>query len=1509
MCSVCKTGYILSIDNTKCEDIDECKGVFCGEGGTCIEDDGETTPGKYTCQCEDGFMGGGIQTACTIYPECVNAPCGSGGECSSLSPGDFQCKCLPGYAGGGLNQTCLNVDCPRNSSGTNIASGCICDAGTSGSIIPSTQGPAFYVGSCQVHACPANSSGRSLVDGCTCSDGYEGSIVKTKVAPNYYTGQCNDIDECENVSCGLGGTCIEADGEVIADASNKIGLVDETEIHLQRVESENDKPKIIVPNMSEVITSKDCHADPYKKGEEKCEHLLSIGRLIGKEDEELKINGIQIEDFDQHDFFNVTFTLNHGGRVEFRRTTDLPDTATIEFEDHRSGRTVITGMQDKINLALAKLVYVPKKNWYGSEILTIFVQDRGQLSDQKTIRIDVEPMNDPSRWKSCSTIQHQLLEDGILKLSGFQVIDEDATVFDQNRKVGVGAQTENVSDNDQQEVWVDIQPKYGYITVGDREGDARGPDARISAERVTFTKGDPSRGLLQPDGKSMRGPYAQGIAFHGLLRDVNVVLEKLQYIPKLNWNSDEEGLESIIFTVHDNGGSDFTLDDHYYNSVGSGNSKISDECKIYVNVKAVNDGPVIDMPGDFRDTNILVEDQLSYKINSVQPMQALEDQGVIVEGFSVRDIDTDEISVMISATFGYIKLVDGDTSGVAFLIGNASEKNRLALFKAGKDVINEVLKNKIEFIGLENWSGEDKLTITVSDGEKTDTQSMLIHVEAINDAPTIRVPYSKDGQKVLYVDSSLGEVVITGTKLSAEEMKQSGAAEEHHPSRVGYELFSTEIIRPQTDTIKIGLENKSYSMREGLNQLLRESDDAHDKAVAIGTVLEKGAASSRNVETSLSRAAELDDVKARMEIRNRGEKSSWRERLVKDIYPFSAGSRPSDFVTYIQSKSQDVRSTNNAGKLYFAASTANEGRELWRTDLTEEGTELVKDINPDDRKGSNPRDLVAFQSFIYFSAEGIDTTWMIGRGNVPSSDSPLSRTTDADNCDGWRQSVTFKDVYYAVSESNVWEIEKRYDCPLGYHWASTEEAHARFKITASDAVGNSIPFVYFDHCGWDGFNWGTTGKIDVAGNQSGASSVKKRVKFRFSDSRKVGSYQDAGKSEARQVIVDDFSTSEFAGIVCISGSETRGRELFRSDGTWDGTSRVKDIYEGEQSSDPRDLVVMGSKLYFSAATLDFGRELYSYDGTAVTLVHDQRLGEFGAHPKHLCVFDSKLVFSADAATGFGRELYKYSNNGAIELVSDIYAGENSSNPHEIVSLMDGNGVEMLYFVADDGISGNELWKWNGTDVPTMVKDLYPGSGSSSPEHLTVFENHLYFTAVDGIHGRELYKSDGSSSSTLLLKDIRVGLASSGIVAMTPFNPTNNIRTRRTTSKSLVFAAKNGRELWFTDGISVSRVFDSTGNDLNLQPGSELFNFAGAIVYSGSEAPLYDSVIPSKGFREQSIVVMDNDIGDGNILFEAWCKRCELKFAIENLDLEITNGSNDSSAFSFKGKLVDVNKAL
>ncbi len=144
--------------------------------------------------------------------------------------------------------------------------------------------------------------------------------------------------------------------------------------------------------------------------------------------------------------------------------------------------------------------------------------------------------------------------------------------------------------------------------------------------------------------------------------------------------------------------------------------------------------------------------------------------------------------------------------------------------------------------------------------------------------------------------------------------------------------------------------------------------------------------------------------------------------------------------------------------------------------------------------------------------------------------------------------------------------------------------------------------------------------------------------------------------------------------------------------------------------------------------------------------------------------DGTLYFVAnDGSNGF--ELWKSDGTASgTVLVKDIHPSSNS-NP---VNLTNVNGI--LYFKANDGSNGCELWKSDGTTAGTvLVKDIHP-TGTSDPKDLTSVAGILYYFGADnGTTGSELWKSDGTPAGTILVKDINSGQAKS-FLRENPINP-------------------------------------------------------------------------------------------------------------------------------------------
>ncbi|MGD1920167.1 MAG: ELWxxDGT repeat protein, partial [Pleurocapsa sp.] len=153
----------------------------------------------------------------------------------------------------------------------------------------------------------------------------------------------------------------------------------------------------------------------------------------------------------------------------------------------------------------------------------------------------------------------------------------------------------------------------------------------------------------------------------------------------------------------------------------------------------------------------------------------------------------------------------------------------------------------------------------------------------------------------------------------------------------------------------------------------------------------------------------------------------------------------------------------------------------------------------------------------------------------------------------------------------------------------------------------------------------------------------------------------------------------------------------------------------------------------------------SSEGTQLVL--DINPGSEGSYSSCFIEFNCNLYFTAyDGETG--KELWvSDGRSGGTQLVKDIFPGSSSygygygSNPSNFTEFNN-----KLYFTANDGETGIELWVSDGTSEGTrLVEDIFPGNSSygyaysSSPISLTEFNGELYFSADDGEIGRELYK--------------------------------------------------------------------------------------------------------------------------------------------------------------------------
>jgi ELWxxDGT repeat protein len=410
----------------------------------------------------------------------------------------------------------------------------------------------------------------------------------------------------------------------------------------------------------------------------------------------------------------------------------------------------------------------------------------------------------------------------------------------------------------------------------------------------------------------------------------------------------------------------------------------------------------------------------------------------------------------------------------------------------------------------------------------------------------------------------------------------------------------------------------------------------------------------------------------------------------------------------------NLRAGPFGGRLIFGADDEETGIEPWITDGSEAGTELLADVAPG---SSSP----GYQNSSY----------------------PVAILAD-----GGLAAITSNSGLWVTDGTPAGTIEL--DSGLAENKLFTKPSQTPAHATEIFVAGSALSVTD----GTPGGTVGLEGGLDYLGRA--LVSQETIFIARFEPPTGYELWSTSGEPNAADLLRDiypgaDSSYPELLGVVSGSvlfGADDgiNGRELWTSDGTEKGTTLLLDI-DPSGEGDPQlggpdhPPAILAGRLYFTAEDATSGRELWASDGTAegTSRVADINLGAAPSDPSEMVVAGEQVFFFANDGL-HGRELWVAGgSDNPPHLVKDINPGSASATPIQRMGRRILAVGSRVYFAAHGGAEGAELWTSDGTFRGTRrVQDINPGPGSSSPSNFVVAGDCLYFSANDGTTGFELW---------------------------------------------------------------------------------------------------------------------------------------------------------------------------
>jgi ELWxxDGT repeat protein len=394
-------------------------------------------------------------------------------------------------------------------------------------------------------------------------------------------------------------------------------------------------------------------------------------------------------------------------------------------------------------------------------------------------------------------------------------------------------------------------------------------------------------------------------------------------------------------------------------------------------------------------------------------------------------------------------------------------------------------------------------------------------------------------------------------------------------------------------------------------------------------------------------------------------------KLLKDINPGPDSSGPERF----------VRLGDSA---YFVAYSPDSGGELWKTDGTRAGTQVVSDLVPG-AKGSIPRGVRATDRYVFFTVLQPDRTRRLWRTDgTEAGTMPVPGTADMPVASDL--SATGDHFFFATYP------------PQSATYPAPPELD---RVWVTD--GDSEPVEIGTGGSFESASLGGNAYLPLAGPADGEFSL----------------WRTDGTTAGTTPVKSGLGLSGPVGLTAVGsalyffGSDSTGSALWRTDGAT--TTRIADL-SGERGGFP-DTAAVGGRFVFTV-----NGQLRSSDGTAVDALVDSQADYLQLDPQGARAYLSVhgRLWRTDGTpegtrlvSGRARSPWGYANAGRTTLFTAV---SHNADPH----------------------GARVLWRTDGTASGTSVISGPSLDHRRNFTSLTSLGHRVVFAAKDRHHGLELF---------------------------------------------------------------------------------------------------------------------------------------------------------------------------